>query len=116
MLVVDDEPDILLLVSSALRSWGVECFTADSAEAAWQVVEKESPDVLILDISMPYVSGVTFLHQLRTEGLEPPRVILLSALPVENLRALAQKLGVAYMPKPFQDDQLRTAISDLLAG
>lgn len=89
---------------------------AHSAEEAWKIVRESPPDVLLLDISMPYVSGVTFLRQLRREGMDPERVVLMSALPLENLKPLAAKLGVAYMSKPFTEKQLRTAFDDLIEG
>lgn len=100
-LVVDDEPEILLLVRANLAPLGHECTTAETAEEAAGALAAGLPDVLILDVAMPGINGVELLADLRRRGLAPRRVLLLSAIPPEELVALAVDLDAEWLSKPF---------------
>lgn len=113
VLAVDDHKDVLTLLRIIVQEWGHECLTAGSAKAARELLQHESPDVLLLDVTMPHVDGVTFLGQLRKEGLEPRHVALLSALPTEQLRKLSAELGVPFIQKPFTGPSLRESFERL---
>jgi CheY-like chemotaxis protein len=114
VLVVDDEPALLILLKHIVEGWGHECLTADSAAQAHKVLTEEEPDVMFLDVSMPEVDGVTFLKRIRQENLEPPHVALLSALPKDHLDQLSVELNVAYITKPFTGSSLRAEFQRLL--
>lgn len=115
-LVVDDDPDILFLVEVNIRAWGYECLTADTAEAAVEICGRERPQALLLDVMMPETDGPTLLQQLREAGVAPPHVVLMSALPPDELGRLAQSLGAAHVSKPFSAAALREAFRPVLEG
>jgi DNA-binding response OmpR family regulator len=114
ILVVDDHPDVLALLRANVQAWGHDCFTAASAAEARDILESSEVDVMFLDVSMPDVDGVTFLTQIRSEGLEPDRVALVSALPSDELQSLSDELGVAYLQKPFTSPMLRGLFERLM--
>ncbi len=113
-LVVDDEPDVLLLVSANISAWGFDAATASTLDQAREAIADGAPDVLILDVSMPEMDGPTFLRALRDEGIAPDRVYLLSAIPVDQLEAMAQELGAGWIRKPFTAPSLRAALTSEL--
>ena len=114
-LVVDDEPDILLIVGLNLRRWGFETRTAGTAMQADVECRAWWPDVLLLDLSMSGLDGLEFLAQLRLEGITPPSVILMSALPTDRLEALAEERSVGFLAKPFGLADLRAVCASATA-
>lgn len=114
VLVVDDEPALLILLKHIVEGWGHECLTAESAAKAHDLLAEQQPEVMFLDVSMPEVDGVTFLKQIREEKLEPPHVALLSALPKDHLDQLSTELNVRYISKPFTGSSLREEFQRLL--
>jgi len=114
VLVVDDDPSLLVLLKHIVNAWGHEPLTAASAAEARQLITDESPEVMFLDVSMPDIDGVEFLRQIRADGLEPPHVALLSALPQDHLEELSRELKVRYIRKPFNSTSLREEFQRLL--
>ncbi len=78
VLVVDDETNIRLLYKEELEDEGYEVLLAKEAEEARAIIEKESPDLVTLDIKMPGMDGIQFLNQLKEKHEDLP-VILCSA-------------------------------------
>lgn len=78
ILVVDDETNIRLLYKEELEDEGYEVLLAEDAEDAREKIEKESPDLVTLDIKMPGMDGIQFLNQLKEKYHNLP-VILCSA-------------------------------------
>jgi CheY-like chemotaxis protein len=115
-LIVDDEPEILLLVQANLRPLGHECLVAETAGDALAVCQEQRPDVLLLDVAMPGIDGPELLAGLRRQGLVPPQVVLVSAIPPHDLAELADRLGVAHLSKPFSAATFRTLLDDLIAN
>jgi DNA-binding response OmpR family regulator len=116
-LVVDDEPEILLLVRANIEAVGHTCSTAETADDAVRALTAgEPPDVLLLDVAMPGLDGPALLGDLRARSLEPRHVMLLSAIPPEELVALAVELGVDWLSKPFTVDEFRQSLARLLEG
>jgi two-component system OmpR family response regulator len=115
-LVVDNEPDTLLLVRANVRAWGHECVVAEWAEDAERLCREESPDVLLLDVAMPGTDGPTLLQRLRDSGCAPPMVLLVSAVAPEDLADVARKLGVAWLSKPFTAEAFREKMSAVTEG
>src|SRR5436309_3629606 len=94
LLVVDDEPEIRLLVQANLRLLGHECLDAGTAAEAMPICRDQHPDALLLDVAMPDIDGRELLRLLREDGTVPRRVVLFSALPPNELAALARQLDV----------------------
>jgi DNA-binding response OmpR family regulator len=115
-LVVDDDPDILLLVCANVRAWGHECRQAGNGEEAKQMCREMTPDVMLLDVAMPGMDGPSLFRELQAEDLAPPRVVLLSALPPTDVETIAAELGVGWMSKPFTAPAFREACARLIPG
>lgn len=117
LLLVDDEPGVRESVQAYLEDneeWVVN--TASSAEEAWALLTKETPDLIISDIMMPQTDGYQFLEQLR----EDPRyqaipVIFLTARGMTRDRIKGHDTGCdAYLAKPFDPEELESIIRNLL--
>ena len=116
VLILDDEPDICMLVRANVRRWGHECESAHTVARGRDLCETFRPDVLLLDVAMPEQDGPTFLTDIRAAGLAPRHVVFLSAIPAEELRALADEHGVGAISKPFTAEALETACGPILGG
>ncbi|MGH9186184.1 MAG: response regulator [Acidimicrobiales bacterium] len=113
VLVVDDEPDILLLHRVNLEAAGHEVFLAADGERALCRMASDLPDVVLLDVMMPVLDGWAVLEALQSRD-DGPAVLVVSArsAPADVERATA--LGAAgYLTKPFDADDLLVAIDRL---
>ena len=117
-LVVDDEPDTLLLVRANVRAWGHECLVAGRAEDAMVLLTDPAnrPDVLLLDVAMPGTDGPMLLAEARAAGVEPPVVLLVSAVAPEELQVVAESLGVDWLSKPFTAERFREKMTEVTEG
>lgn len=116
VLVVDDNEDILNLVQARLKKGGHQVVGAASADEALTVIQsKGAPEVMVLDVDMPGMSGLELLKELRQrEGFEDLPAIFLSAkVQPEDIRA-GQELGATYLTKPFVASALLKAVEKAL--
>ena len=109
ILVVDDEPNILATMAPLLRSRGYEVFTAMSGQAALESVERDSPDLVILDLGLPDLDGVVVCSHIRETRNTP--ILVLSARGAENDKVRALDAGADdYVTKPFGTGELLARI------
>ncbi|WP_333779129.1 response regulator transcription factor [Streptomyces sp. IBSBF 3136] len=114
VLVVDDDEAIRRSLERGLRLSGFTVRTADSGAGALDAVRDASPDVLVLDVSMPGMSGIEVCTRLRDEGRDLP-VLMLSALDESADRiAGLQAGGDDYLVKPFALQELVLRLRALL--
>jgi len=114
ILAVDDDPDLLLLLRSALQGDGLQTLVASDGRAALDLIGEEEPDVVLLDLMMPVLDGWGVLRSL-AERPSGPRVIVLSAKTADEDIARAFELGAAeYVVKPFDPDRLLGAVREVL--
>jgi len=116
ILVVDDEPDILLMLRMALEDESYEVVLAADGEMALARIEEHSPDLVVLDLMMPVLDGYGVLDRLKSSGSTLPVVVLSARNDQADVdRALA--LGAAeFMSKPFDLDRLLKLVASILAG
>ncbi len=116
VLVADDDPDILTVVKINLELDGFEVETAVDGEDALQKATSSPPNVIILDIMMPRMDGLTALHRLRSQAATAAiPIILLTArgLPEDRVRGL--ELGADdYITKPFDITELAARVRAVL--
>lgn len=108
ILSVDDSRTIRLIVGRAFKPYDCIVVEAANGEEGLAVAAREQPDLIILDVTMPVMDGVTMLTQLKADAaLKAIPVIMLTAESGrENVLQIA-RLGVRdYLVKPFQEDQL----------
>jgi two-component system KDP operon response regulator KdpE len=109
ILVVDDEPTILATIVPLLRSRGYDVCTAMTGRAALEAVDRDEPDVIILDLGLPDIDGVVVCSQIR-EGHSTP-IVVLSARGAENDKVRALDAGADdYVTKPFGTEELLARI------
>jgi DNA-binding response OmpR family regulator len=113
VLVVDDEPMLRNLLSRLLRMEGYEVLEAEDGQTALDVVAKEKPDLVLLDVMMPARDGLDVLGDLRKSSDIP--VILVSALAEEADRVIGLKMGADdYVTKPFSAAELSARVESVL--
>ena len=108
ILSVDDSKTIRLVVARALRPYDCILCEASNGEEGLAAVASEKPDIILLDITMPVMDGVTMLTKLKedAEMKKIPVVMLTAESGRENVQYIAG-LGVRdYITKPFKDQQL----------
>jgi DNA-binding NtrC family response regulator len=113
ILIVDDEPTARYALRRAFES-KYRIAEADSAEAARDSLLTEKPDLILLDVVLPGMDGLTFLKTLRDQGRTVP-VLMVSALDAAKTAVEALRLGAAdYLVKGFELDELRQRVANLL--
>ena len=118
LLVVDDDPVVLNLVQIRLKTGGHRVISASHPDEALRVVEERGlPDVAVLDVSMPGMSGLELLAQLRERpGAERLPAIFLSARVQPQDVDAGRALGATYLTKPFVASALLAAVDRALDG
>ena len=108
ILVIDDEEAARYGISRALANQGYTLEEAADGTSALERIKEFQPDVIISDINMPGVDGLSLLRQVRREAAEPPLVVLVTAYGSEAVAAEALRAGAYdYLSKPFDVEQLR---------
>ena len=114
VLIVDDDPIVLTLLRTTLRSYGLGCETVDNGRDALRLIREEKPHAVVLDINMPGLDGYGVLSAIRAEKL-PTLVVLLSARQHEDDVLRGFHLGADdYLVKPFNPPELVARIKRLL--
>ncbi|MEO7429467.1 MAG: response regulator [Acidimicrobiales bacterium] len=120
VLIVDDEPDILLFVRVNMEMEGHQILTASDGESALEAVREHQPDVVVLDVMMPKLDGWHVLEQLKADD-----DLLVRTIPVVMLTALGSDYdqvrggiegAVQYLAKPVTPDVLLAAVQIALEG
>ena len=116
MLVADDDPLLLSTVTDALTHVGATVAPAASGAELIERLANEGPfDLVVTDVSMPWMSGLQAMHAIRTAGLSTP-VIVMTALPDERIPSQVRALGdnAMLLRKPFDLHHLVNAATTLL--
>jgi two-component system response regulator MprA len=114
VLVVDDEPAVREALTSSLVFEGYEVVTASDGISAMDRVEQDQPDVVVLDVLMPRMDGLTACRRLRAQGSTVP-VLMLTARDMVGDRVTGLDAGADdYLVKPFELDELLARIRALL--
>ncbi len=116
VLVVDDEPNILLSLEFLMQQAGFEVTTAEDAEQAQALISQQVPDLILLDISLPGMSGFDLLEQLRADdATRQLPVVMLTAHGREVEKEKGMALGASdYITKPFSTRELVSRVQALL--
>ena len=113
ILIVDDEPKIVRLVSDYLEDGGFAVVAARSGEEALMRARTESPDLVILDLGLPGMDGMDVTRSLRRDGDLP--IIMLTARDDETDRIIGLELGADdYVTKPFSPRELLARVRAVL--
>jgi len=115
VLVVDDEGDIRGLIHDILTGSGYEVFTASSGEDALSKVVSYKPDLVILDVVMPGLSGLEVCRLIKAKpSLKSIRVLIVSALWRDVDKKLITEAGAdGYLRKPFSTNEILSKVDEL---
>jgi DNA-binding response OmpR family regulator len=115
ILIIEDELDLAAIVRAALVKHGYSTFHARDADTALQTYRQARFDLILLDLTLPGMSGLELLRMIRSESQVP--VVLMSGRLNAANRALGLKLGVhEYLHKPFTADALRACVKKFLGS
>ena len=116
ILTVDDSKTIRMIVKKAFRPYDCEMFEGENGIQGLAVASKENPDLIVLDITMPVMSGIEMLEKLKSEpSLKDIPVIMLTAESGQDNVMQIVKMGVKdYMVKPFKGEQLIERVDKIL--
>jgi DNA-binding NtrC family response regulator len=112
-MIVDDEEAARYGMRRALTTFGYNISEAGSAEAARALLKQHEPDLLLLDVNLPGMSGLDFLRELKSGNGNGPLVIIVTAHGSERMAVEAVKAGAYdYLSKPFELDDLRLVVKN----
>ena len=116
VLIVDDDPDIRMMLRFALEDAGFEVRTASDGVEALAALRERTPDCMVLDLMMPNLDGFGLLRVMRETGLESAtRTVILTCKVDEADVVTGLELGAhEYLSKPFEPDRLGGILQRLL--
>lgn len=113
VLIIEDEEGLLEILELNFSSAGYRVLTAADGVAAWQQFDRERPDLLVLDLNLPRMSGFRLLELVRSESNVP--ILILTAYDFAEAEEVAQYRPDAYIKKPFDVTEL-IGVADRLLG
>jgi len=115
ILVVEDDPLIQRSLREMVEAWGYACDEAADGELAWEMLRLCRYDLLLLDLNLPRLDGLSLCRRLRAASGQQPLVLMLTARDTNADRVVGLDDGADdYMVKPFDPDVLRARVQALL--
>lgn len=116
ILVVDDEPQIVRLLSQRLKANGYETFTANDSYQCIKMAKEVKPDLILLDIKMPAGGGIHAFNTLKSSVYTSTiPVIFITAYPSDEIKKQVKELGAdGFFAKPFNSIELLDKIKKLI--
>ncbi|HET9575189.1 MAG TPA: sigma 54-interacting transcriptional regulator, partial [Nitrospira sp.] len=124
ILIVDDDPDIVMALENRVTWMGHEPLTASDGKDALRMIQQEQPDLVLLDIQLPTFSGLEILQQIHdsapkdapADAAVGPPIVMLTAFGTIEQAVKAMQLGaVDFITKPFTGDHISVVINKALA-
>ena len=118
VLVIDDTKNIRKLLTTCLEIKGYKVVTAEDGKSAIDIVrnEKDSIDIIFLDIRMPEMNGTEVLKIIRDMGVKCPVIIMTAYATVKNAVDCTKLGAVAYLQKPFSPDRVNSVLDEILGS
>ena len=113
VLMAEDEPEVLSIMSRKVAAEGYTVITANDGEEAWEKIQRESPDVIVLDLIMPKRNGFEVLRRVReqpTSGHWQPVIIVSAKRELEDLQEGYALEADHYITKPCQIEDILQSI------
>lgn len=104
ILLVDDRPDIIKLISLRLKVSGYEAIGASSGRECLEKAKQQTPDLILLDVNMPEMNGCETLEKLKQDNQTKsiPVIMLTADSQADNVKKAAESGAVDYIVKPFE--------------
>ena len=117
ILVIDNEPSLRKIIQTNLSASGYDVTVAENGEQGIKLAKNLRPDLVLLDIKMPGISGWDVLTVFRADpGLKKVPVIIMTAFMRESEGANARQMGASFMEKPFGVSDLLGKVEKALGG
>ncbi|HVI06697.1 MAG TPA: sigma-54 dependent transcriptional regulator [Candidatus Binatia bacterium] len=114
ILIVDDERLVRWSLRQKCEEWGYHVLEAESGEPGLKLSQRESPDLILLDVRMPDITGLEVLDQLKKNGEAPPVIMITADPQLDDVKA-ALKLGAYdFVGKPLDFDELHVTVKNAL--
>lgn len=116
VLIIDDEPEILSILSFRISNWGYDPVTAGSGKEGLEIAEEEIPDLVILDVMMPGMDGFETLKRLKQSDKTntiPVMMITVANAKLDIERAISMGAKF-YLTKPYDAQELKSKIIQLI--
>ncbi len=116
ILIVDDDPDIVLMVGTRLKAHSYEIISAIDGQTGYDMAQKEKPDLIILDLMLPKMDGYKVCALLKRDyRYAKIPILMFTAKAQQEDMKLAEEMGAdAFMAKPFRAEDLLAKIRELL--
>ncbi|MFH1453292.1 MAG: response regulator [Armatimonadota bacterium] len=116
ILIVDDEKDIVNMIAIRLKRWGYIPLKAFDGKEALNLIKKEPPDLIILDLKMPKVDGYEFCKKLREQkkNKDIPILIYTASTAVDHNSIVNKTDVLEVITKPFDPDYLKDRLEKIL--
>lgn len=116
VLIIDDEIDILNVLSYELRHQGYTVFTASNGEEGYKQYLQKKPDLIILDLKLPKLTGNALCRRIRRDQSDAhTKIIMLTSLDDDADRIIGRVQGAdKYLTKPFEREDLISSVKQIL--
>lgn len=114
ILVVDDDPDIREVLKDRLESLGYNVFAAASGVEALELLEKQNPQIVLMDIEMPEMSGLEALKEIRKRQIDITVVMITAHGTIERAVEAIRQGAYDFIPKPFEPDHIALIVQRAL--
>src|SRR6266568_4256793 len=114
ILVVDDDPDIREVLKDRLESLGYRVLLAATGAEGLELLEKQNPQVVLLDIEMPAMSGLEVLKEIRKRELDITVVMITAYGTIERAVEAMKEGAYDFIPKPFEPDHVALIVQKAL--
>lgn len=118
ILIVDDSPSVLAILEDMLEDLGYEVAAASEGKKACQLIETNRYDLIITDLTMPVMDGITFAQTAKKmPNCKFVPIVMLSSVEDEDKIAEAKKVGIStFLRKPIKETQLKTILQVVLGS
>jgi len=116
ILIVDDEPDITEFLGDRLEANGYDVRIASSARACYAAVSEAVPDLILLDVQMPEVSGMEALVELKATHPDLPVLMVSASTAQAAAKEAVDKGAEGYLLKPFEPEEVMQWVTDILGS
>jgi CheY-like chemotaxis protein len=114
ILIVEDEPDLLMLLRVVLETNGYDTALAADGVTALNRIDAERPDLVLLDLMLPVMDGWAVLEEVRSRAEPPPVIVCSASRTIRDLAVASDKGAEAIIAKPIDMDLLLQAVADAL--
>ncbi len=114
ILIVDDEPNTLKVLSAILKNKGYDILTARTAEEALNIIKKKDVDAIISDYKLPGINGIQLVDEIKDKGYQMPIVMLTAYGTIEKAVEAMKKGAFNYLVKPVNPDELITVMREAI--